>query len=180
MFLILDCFPICEVSAHGVDHSHLYNLFGVQGKTVPDWKCLLVKQKYFLGVWLNPGICRGASPFQDLGGTGRGTRITSHRDHSRAGSAGACHPRALPRRSPLSAPMTEQRLLCESSAGTKETANPAWPSRAFLSGNDCDHLSLNRAPVGLPGHCGRLCPGSVRTCPASRGDPWHVCCFPGS
>lgn len=70
MFLILDCFPIYEVSVHGVDHSHLYNLFGGQGKTVPDWKCLLVKQKYFLGVWFNTGISGGAIRFQDLGGTG--------------------------------------------------------------------------------------------------------------
>ena len=70
VLLILDCFPVCEVSAHGVGHRHLYNLFSVQGKTVPGWKCLLVKQKYFLGVWLNPGICRGTIPFQDLGGTG--------------------------------------------------------------------------------------------------------------
>ena len=160
---------------HAGGSQSLYNRFRVQGKTVPDWKCLLVKQKYFLGVWLNPGI-----PFQDLGGTGRGTHTSSHRDHSRAGSAGACHPRALPQRSPLSTPMTEQRQLCESSAGTKETANPACPSRVFLSRNDSHHLSLNRAPWDCQGTADACVQALCTPARHHRGTPGVFAVVPGS
>lgn len=60
----------------------------------------------------------------------------------------------------------------------QKAATQLGPLGAFLSRTDCDHLSLNRAPVGLPRALLRTPVSGLRVhLPGVTGDPRRVCCF---